>query len=151
MCNRNEYFLFKLVIADFSSGYLSVYSSLSAFSIPVRDRNSCTFCSNCLFSFTENLPNLIVTPRVWVGRKRMYCQYEKKHPPAWSSAVTTRWFTSSFLLGSSPCLGTLHRLSQATLGKSAFLQGSAQATLFSLNLPWSSHSKVTFSDSSISF
>lgn len=78
MCNRNEYFLFKLVIADFSSGYLSVYSSLSAFSIPVRDRNSCTFCSNCLFSFTENLPNLIVTPRVWVGRKMTYCQYEKK-------------------------------------------------------------------------
>lgn len=47
MCNRNAYFLFKLVMAAFSSGYLSVYSSLSAFSIPVRDRNSCTFFSNC--------------------------------------------------------------------------------------------------------
>ena len=74
MCSLKEYFLFKSVITDFSSGYLSVYSSLSALSIPVRDRNSCTFFSNCLFSFTENLPNLIATPRIGVGRKSRHCQ-----------------------------------------------------------------------------
>ena len=76
MCTLNAYFLFKSVITDFSSGYLSAYSSLSAFSIPVRDRNSCTFFSNCWFSFTENLPNLIVTPRIGGGgggRKRHQC------------------------------------------------------------------------------
>ena len=78
MCTLNAYFLFKSVITDFSSGYLSVYSSLSAFSIPVRERNSCTFFSNCLFSFTENLPNLIVTPRIggrWGWEKKAHnCQ-----------------------------------------------------------------------------
>lgn len=62
MCTRNAYFLFRLVILCFSSGYLSVYSSLSAFSIPVRARNSSTFFSSCLFSLAENLPNLIGTP-----------------------------------------------------------------------------------------
>lgn len=90
ICNRNAYFLFKSVITDFSSGYLSVYSSLSAFSIPVRDRKSCTFFSNCLFSFTENLPNLIATPRIGAGRKSKHCQSQRKSKPTTgSSAVDT--------------------------------------------------------------
>ena len=81
MCKRKACFLFKSVITAFSSGYLSVYSSLSALSIPVRDRNSCTFFSNCLFSFTENLPNLMATPRSW-GRRRSVCRQRVKANPA---------------------------------------------------------------------
>lgn len=103
MCNLNEYFLFKSVIRDFSSGYLSVYSSLSAFSIPVRDRNSCTFFSNCLFSLTENLPNLIATPRIW-GRRKRYTTVndERKRTTAWSLAITTAPVSSSLPIGEQP-------------------------------------------------